>query len=105
MFVAETASSLDLFLELSKEDTEVFKTCFYDFSVNCGIPIATILVSKQENCGIYKKTLIVSVHPNGIGTGYQSSRRQGSFATKTFILSINTDNKRATINAHIFFLA
>ena len=30
----------------------------------------------------------------------------GSFATKSFILSINTevDNKRATLNAHVFFL-
>ena len=40
MSVAETASLLDLFPELSKEDTEVFKS-FQDFSVNCGIPIAT----------------------------------------------------------------
>ena len=35
MFVAETASLLDLFPELSKEGTEVFKTSFHDFSVNC----------------------------------------------------------------------
>ena len=47
MFFAETASLLDLFPELiSKEGTEVFKTSFHDFSVNCGIPIAAILVSK-----------------------------------------------------------
>ena len=43
MFVVETASLLDLFPELSKEDTDVFKTSFHDFSVNCGIPIAAIL--------------------------------------------------------------
>ena len=43
MFVAETASLLDLFPELSKGDTEVFKTSFHDFSVNCGIPIEAIL--------------------------------------------------------------
>ena len=55
MFVAETASLLDLFPELSKEGTEVFKTSFHDFSVNCGIPIAAILVSKQENCRMCKK--------------------------------------------------
>ena len=55
MFVAETASLLDLFPELSKEDTEVFKTSFHDFNVNCGIPIAAILVSKQENCRMCKK--------------------------------------------------
>ena len=47
MSVAETASLLDLFPELSKEDTEVFKS-FQDFSVNCDIPIAAILLSKQE---------------------------------------------------------
>ena len=58
MFVAETASLLDLFPELSKEGTEVFKTSFYDFSVNCGIPIAAILVSKQENCRMCKKPLL-----------------------------------------------
>ena len=46
IFVAETASLLDLFPELSKEGTEVFNTSFYDFSVNCGIPIVAILVSK-----------------------------------------------------------
>ena len=49
MFVAETASLLDLSPELNKEDTEVFKTSFHDFCVNCGIPIAAILVNKQEN--------------------------------------------------------
>ena len=59
MFVAETASLLDLFPELSKEDTEVFKTSFHDFSVNCGIPIATILASKQENCRMCKKPLLL----------------------------------------------
>ena len=42
IFVAETASLLDLFPELSKEGAEVFKTSFHDFSVNCGIPIATM---------------------------------------------------------------
>ena len=41
MFVAETASLLDLFPELSKEDTEMFKS-FHGLSVNCGTPIATI---------------------------------------------------------------
>ena len=41
MFVAETASLLDLFLELCKKDIEMFKS-FYDFSVKCGMPIATI---------------------------------------------------------------
>ena len=60
MFVAETASLLDLFPELSKEGTEVFKTSFHDFSVNCGIPIAAILVSKQENCRMCKKTFVVT---------------------------------------------
>ena len=59
MFVAETESLLDLFPELSKEDTEVFKTSFHDFSVNCGIPIAAILVSKQENCRMCKKPLLL----------------------------------------------
>ena len=59
MFVAETASLLDLFPELSKEGTEVFKTSFHDFSVNCGIPIAAILVSKQENCRMCKKPLLL----------------------------------------------
>ena len=58
MFVAETASLLDLFPELSKEDTEVFKS-FHDFSANCGIPIATILLSKQENCRVCKKPLLL----------------------------------------------
>ena len=58
MFVAETASLLHLFPELSKEDTEVLKS-FYDFRVNCGIPIATILVSKQENCPVCKKPLLL----------------------------------------------
>ena len=58
MFVAETASLLDLFPEVSKEDTEVFKS-FHDFSVNCGNPIATILVSKQENCRMCKKPLLL----------------------------------------------
>ena len=41
MFAAETASLLDLFPELSKEDTEMLKS-IHDFSVNCGIPNATI---------------------------------------------------------------
>ena len=50
---------LDLFPELSKEGTEVFKTSFHDFSVNCGIPIAAILVSKQENCRMCKKPLLL----------------------------------------------
>ena len=59
MFVAETASLLDLFPELSKEGTEVFKTSFHDFSVNFGIPIAAILVSKQENCRMCKKPLLL----------------------------------------------
>ena len=59
MFVPETASLLDLFPELSKEGTEVFKTSFHDFSVNCGIPIAAILVSKQENCRMCKKPLLL----------------------------------------------
>ena len=58
MFVAETASLLDLSLELRKEDTEVFKTSFHDFSVNYGIPTKTILVSKQENCRMCKKPLL-----------------------------------------------
>ena len=59
MFVVETASLLDLFPELSKEDTDVFKTSFHDFSVNCGIPIAAILVSKQGNCRMCKKPLLL----------------------------------------------
>ena len=59
MFVAETASLLDLFPELSKEGTEVFKTSFHDFSLNCGIPITAILVSKQENCRMCKKPLLL----------------------------------------------
>ena len=59
MFAAETASLLDLFPELSKEGTEVFKTSFHDFSVNCGIPIAAILVSKQKNCRMCKKPLLL----------------------------------------------
>ena len=58
MFVAETASLQHVFPELSKEDTEVLKS-FHDFSVNCGIPIATILVSKQENCPMCKKPLLL----------------------------------------------
>ena len=58
MFVAETASWRHLFPELSKEDTEVFKS-FHDLSANCGIPIATILVSKQENCRICEKPLLL----------------------------------------------
>ena len=58
MFVAETGSLLDLFPELSKEGTEVFKTSFHDFSVNYGIPIAAILVSKQENCRMCKNPLL-----------------------------------------------
>ena len=36
----------------------MFKS-FRDFSVNCGIPIATILVSKQENCRMCKKPLLL----------------------------------------------
>ena len=56
--VAETASLLDLSPELSKEGTKVFKTSFHDFSVNCGIPIAAIPVSKQENCRMCKKPLL-----------------------------------------------
>ena len=52
MFVAETANLLDLF-------PEVFKTSFHDFSVNCGIPIAAILVSKQVNCRMCKKPLLL----------------------------------------------
>ena len=59
MFAAETASLLDLFPELSKEGTEVFKTSFHDFSVNCGIPIAAIHVSKQKNCQMCKKPLLL----------------------------------------------
>ena len=59
MFVAETENLLDLFPELRKEDTEVFKTSIHDFSVNCGIPIAAILVSKQENCRMCKKPLLL----------------------------------------------
>ena len=59
MFVAETASLLDLFPELSKEGTEVFNTSFNDFSVNCGIPIAAIPVNKQENCRMCKKPLLL----------------------------------------------
>ena len=58
MFVAKTASLLDLSPELSKEGTKVFKTSFHDFSVNCGIPIAAIPVSKQENCRMCKKPLL-----------------------------------------------
>lgn len=45
MFVVEIVSLLDLFLEVSKEDIEVFKL-FYDFSVNCGNFIVMIFVSK-----------------------------------------------------------
>ena len=59
VFVAETASLLDLFPELSKEGTEVFKTSFHDFSVNCGFPVAAILVSRQENCRMCKKPLLL----------------------------------------------
>ena len=60
MFAAETASLLDLFPELSKEGkTFKFKTSFHDFSLNCGIPIAAILVSKQENCRMCKKPLLL----------------------------------------------
>ena len=71
MFVAETESLLDLFPELSKEDTEVFKMSFHDFSVNCGIPIAAILVSKQENYRMCKKTLVVTGQQSG-----KSGKRQ-----------------------------
>ena len=35
------------------------KTSFHDFSVNCGIPIAAILVSKQGNCRMCKKPLLL----------------------------------------------
>ena len=60
MFAAETASLLDLFPELSKEGkTFKFNTSFPDFIVNCGIPIAAILVSKQENCRMCKKPLLL----------------------------------------------
>ena len=59
MFVAETASLLDLFPELSKEGTEVFKTSFHDFILISDIPIAAILVSKQENCRMCKKPLLL----------------------------------------------
>ena len=59
MLVGETASLLDLFPELSKEGTEVSKTSFHDFSVNCDIPIAASLVSKQENCRMCKKPLLL----------------------------------------------
>ena len=55
VFVPERASLLDLFPELSKEDTEVIKTSFHDFSVNCGFPVAAILVSRQENWRMCKK--------------------------------------------------
>ena len=58
MFVAEVASLLDLFPEVSKECTEMFKS-LHDFSVNCGIPIGTILVSKQENCRLCGKPLLL----------------------------------------------
>ena len=51
MFVAETASLLDLFPELSKEGTEVFKMSFHDFSVNCGIP--------SDSCKQTRKPLLL----------------------------------------------
>ena len=58
VFIAETGSLLDLYPELKKERLQVFKS-FHDFSVQCGNPIATILVSKRENCRICNKLLLL----------------------------------------------
>lgn len=58
MFLAETDSLLDLFPEVRKGSSEVFKL-FHNFSVSCGNPMATILVSKQETCRMCKKPLLL----------------------------------------------
>lgn len=58
MFVAETDSLLDLFPEIRKEGSEVFNS-FHNFSVSCGNPMATILVTKQETCRMCKKPLLL----------------------------------------------
>ena len=43
----------------------MFKS-FHDFSVNCGIPIAMILVSKQENCLMCKKPLLLDPNTHAV---------------------------------------
>jgi len=81
MFVAETASLLDMFPQWSKEDTEVFKS-FHDFSVNCGIPIATILLRKQENCRMCKKPLLLDPNTHVVVYDQHGGTYLGSRVTK-----------------------
>ena len=79
VFVAETESLLDLFPEMKEGRMKVFKA-FHNFSVDCGNPMATILVSKRDNCRICnrtllfdKKTHVVVIYHEGRGT-YLGSR-------------------------------
>ena len=60
MFVAETASLLDLFPKLSKEGTEVFKTSFHDFSVNCGKPYRSDSCKETRKLPNVQKTFVVT---------------------------------------------
>ena len=57
VFVAETESLLDLFPEIKEGRMEMFKA-FHNFSVDCGKPMATILVFKRDNCRIRNRTLL-----------------------------------------------
>jgi hypothetical protein len=63
-FVSEAQSLLYLHPSLLSSDKQLFKE-FHDFTLMCGQPMASVLVSKQENCRKCCKTLVVDgkLHP------------------------------------------
>ena len=60
MFVAETASLLELCPELSKEDTEVFKTSFHDFSVKLWHPYRSDSCKQIRKLPNVQKTFVAT---------------------------------------------
>ena len=71
-FAAEAESVLYLHPTLLSSHKDLFKE-FHDFTLMCGQPMASILVTTQENCRQYGKTLVVDSkqHPIVI---YSSNR-------------------------------
>lgn len=55
-FVAETESLLQLCPSLKETSHEEFKM-FHDFTVNCGQPLSTVLVSQRQSCRKCSATL------------------------------------------------
>ena len=66
-FVAESESLFQLVPSLQESSTEQFKK-FHDFTVECGQPVASVLVSERQSCGQVlilekKRHVVVSSRP------------------------------------------